>query len=119
MSNSLSSAFKSKLIAGNNKYINQHEKKAVVIQANESENKCVISTVNRDGVPQVFYNAPVVYGTVDSSSVSWFPQDGEEVLVTEKNKTYVITGPLVQMPNVNKEYDCYSEGTDDSSGNLQ
>ena len=118
MSN-LSTAFKSKLIAGNNKYTNQHEKKAIVIEANEADNRCVISTVNRDGIPQVYYNAPVVYGIADSTSVSWFPQIGEEVIVTEKNRTYVITGPFIQRPNVIKEYDCYSEGTDDTSGNLQ
>ena len=119
MSNSLSSAFKNKLIAGNNKYVNQQEKKATIIEANEAENKCVISTISRDGIPQVYYNTPVVYGTSDTTSVSWFPTPGEEVLVTEKNKSYVISGPLIQTPNVVKEYDYYSDGTDDASGNMQ
>ena len=117
--NNLSSAFKNKLISGNNKYVNKHEKKATVIEANEAENRCVISTISRDGIPQVYYNVPVVYGTTDTSSVSWFPKNGEEVMVTEKNKMYIITGPLVQAPNLYKEYDYYSEGTDDTSGNLQ
>lgn len=118
MSN-LSDAFKSKLIVGNNKYVNQHEKKATVIQSNQTENKCVISTVSRDGIPQVYYNVPVVYGTADKTNISWFPESGETVLVAEKNKMHVITGPLIEVPNVSIAYDHYSEGSDDSSGSVQ
>ena len=118
MSN-LSSAFRNKLIAGNNKYINPQDKQATVLQANEAENKCVISVVSRDGIRQVYYNVPVIYGALDTNSISWFPAGGDEVLVTEKNKMYTIIGPLVQTPNTTKDYDVYSEGTDDSSGSLQ
>lgn len=115
----LSDAFKGKLIVGNNKYVNQTEKKAIVIEANKAENKCVISTISRDGTPQVYYNVPVVYGTADTDSVSWFPEAGQEVLVTEKGKRYTISGPFMRTPNVIVEYDTYPEGTDESSGNLQ
>lgn len=116
--NNFSSAFKGKLIAGNNKYVNQQEKVATVIEANQADNRCVISAVNRDGISQVYYNVPVVFSTADDTLISWFPQNGEEVLVTEKNKTYVINGPYMKRPNVYTDYDYYTEGVDESSGSL-
>lgn len=116
--NNFSSAFKGKLIAGNNKYVNQQEKKATVIEGNQADNRCVISVISRDGIGQVFYNVPVLYGTADDTLISWFPENGEDVMVTEKNKMYVITGPLMNRPNIYTDYDYYTEGVDDCSGSL-
>lgn len=118
MSN-LTDTIRGKVIAGNNKYTNQQEKRATVIEANKEDNRCVISTINRDGIVQVYYNVPVLYTTTDKTNVSWFPKDGEQVMVTEKNKGYTITGPFVGRPNVAITYDFYSMGTDDADGNLQ
>ena len=76
MSN-LTDTIRGKVIAGNNKYTNQQEKRATVIEANKEDNRCVISTINRDGIVQVYYNVPVLYTTTDKTNVSWFPKDGE------------------------------------------
>lgn len=118
MSN-LSDSIRGKLVAGNNKYTNTQDKRATVIQGNKADNRCIISTINRDGIIQVFYNVPVLYTSSDATNVSWFPEDGEEVLINEKIKGYVITGPVIKTPNVSKGYDFYSEGTDDADANLQ
>lgn len=115
----LSDAIKGKVIAGNNKYVNQQEKRATVIATNKTSNRCVISTINRDGIVQVYYNVPVLYTATDKTNVSWFPENGEEVMVLEKNKGYVITGPFSTRPHVSTEFDFYSMGTDDADGNLQ
>ena len=50
---------------------------------------------------------------------SWFPKNGERVMVVEKNKNYVITGPFIEKPNISTEYDYYSPGTDDGDGFIQ
>lgn len=117
--NNLTSAIKGKITAGNNKYTGEQNKVGQVIHGNESDNRCVISVVTRDGISQVFYNVPVLYTTVDKTLASWFPANGEQVCVMERNKTYVITGPVVDRPNINTEYDIFSYGTDDPSGDLQ
>ena len=117
--NNFTDAIRGKVVAGNNKYTSRQEKGATVIEANVAENKCVISAINRDGIVQVYYNVPVLYTTTDKTNVSWFPKDGEQVMVTEKNKGYTITGPFVNRPNVATTYDFYSLGTDDADGNLQ
>lgn len=119
MSN-FTSAIRGKIVSGNNKYVKHQEKRATVIQGNESENRCVISAINRDGIVQVFYNVPVLYTSNDASNVSWFPENGEEVLITEKNKGYIITGPIIERPNVALEYDIYSNGSSEDPGaNMQ
>lgn len=117
--NNLTGAIKGKITAGNNKYTNQQEKKGIVIEGNKADNRCVISVLTRDGTTQVFYNVPVLYIPTDKSMISWFPENGEEVLVTEKIKSYVITGPIIDRPNTTTSYDYFSYGTDDADGNLQ
>ena len=116
---SLTDAIRGKVVAGNNKYTNQQEKRATVIETNKADNRCVISTINRDGIVQVYYNVPVLYTTTDKTNVSWFPKNGEEVMVTEKNKGYTIIGPFSERPNVALQFDYFSSGTDDADGNLQ
>ena len=116
---SFTDAIKGKVIAGNNKYTNSQEKRATVLEANEEDNRCVISTINRDGIVQVYYNIPVLYTTTDKTNVSWFPKAGEQVMVTEKNKGYVITGTFVDRPNTHTNYDYYSSGSDDADGYIQ
>ena len=74
---SLTDAIRGKVVAGNNKYTNQQEKRATVIETNKADNRCVISTINRDGIVQVYYNVPVLYTTTDKTNVSWFPKNGE------------------------------------------
>lgn len=117
--NNLTSAIKGKITAGNNKYVNRQEKRATVLMGNKADNRCAISLVNRDGIVQVFYNVPVLYTAVDTTNVSWFPANGEEVLVVENNKDYVITGPSLERPNISTEFDIYSYETDTASGNMQ
>lgn len=116
---SFTDAIRGKVVSGNNKYINPQEKVATVIEANKDDNRCIISTINRDGIVQVYYNIPVLYTTSDKTSVSWYPVPGEQVFVTEKNKGYTITGPYVDRPNIATTYDFYSSGTDDAGGNIQ
>lgn len=116
---SFTDAIRGKVISGNNKYTNPQEKVATVIEANKDDNRCIISTINRDGIVQVYYNIPVLYTTSDKTSVSWYPVPGEQVFVTEKNKGYTITGPYVDRPNITTTYDFYSSGTDDAGGNIQ
>lgn len=117
--NNFTSAIKGKVIAGNNKYTSRQEKSAIVIEGNKSNNRCVISSVNRDGIVQVYYNVPVLYTAIDASMASWFPENGEQVMVVEKNKNYVITGPFIERPNVSTEYDYYTSGTNDADGLIQ
>lgn len=118
MSN-LSSAIKSKVTATNNKYVNEQEKYGRVLKADEADNKCQISVISRDGISQVFYNVPVMYNQSDDSKISWFPKVGEQVFIRERNKNYVIVGPVIMRPNTNLTYDIYSYGTEDINGDLQ
>lgn len=119
MMNNFTDAIRGKVIAGNNKYTSRQEKGATVIETNKAENKCVISAINRDGIVQVYYNVPVLYTAIDASMASWFPKNGERVMVVEKNKNYVITGPFIEKPNISTEFDYYSPGTDDGDGFIQ
>jgi hypothetical protein len=115
---SLSDSIRGRITSTNNKYNNKQEKKAIVIKGNQSDNLCIISSVTRDGIPQIFYNVPVIY-TSDDDSVKWFPKDGEEVCVVENNKNYSITGPVIKNAVSTTPYDIYSMGPNDISGNLQ
>ena len=51
---SFTDAIRGKVISGNNKYTNPQEKVATVIEANKDDNRCIISTINRDGIVQVY-----------------------------------------------------------------
>lgn len=116
---SLSDSIKGKITVGNNKYVNKHEKRATIIKGNKAENSCIISSITRDGIPQVFYNVPVIYDTTNDTLVSWFPKDGEEVRVVENNKNYSIVGPVIEYATAATEFDVYSAGANDASGKIQ
>lgn len=118
MSN-LKSAIKGKITAGNNKYVNQQQKSATVIETNQSDNYCTISAITRDGIQQVFYKVPVLYNSNNEGTVSWFPSKGEQVQVVENNKNFTITGPIQTRPNISMSYDIYSYGSDDFGGFIQ
>lgn len=118
MSN-LTSAIRGKITAGNNKYTNDQEKRAIVLETNKEDNRCVITVLTRDGIMQTFYNVPVLYSAIDLTVASWFPTEGDEVLIKERNKSYVIIGPVINRPNVSTNYDFFSYGTDDADSLLQ
>lgn len=112
-------AIKGRITSTNNKYNLQQQKSATVIQANQSENYCTIYLITRDGIPQVLYKVPVLYTKDDGGSVSWFPEEGDQVQVLENNKNYTITGPIIERPNVSMKFDFFSTGSDDNGGFLQ
>lgn len=118
MSN-IKDVIKARITASNNKYNGQQQKSATVIKANQSENYCTIYLITRDGIPQVLYKVPVLYTQDSEGSVSWFPEDGDEVRVLENNKNYTITGPIINRPNVSTSFDSYTTGSDDQGGFLQ
>ena len=98
----LKKAIKDNVIAGENKYKYDEEKKGIVIDTNETENYCMISVVTRDGVTSIEHNVPV--------KCKEFPKIGDIVEIKEQFKKFTITGIYDETNfNTNLEGDIFSD----------
>jgi hypothetical protein len=62
-----------------------------IISVNEKTNSCSVSFVRQDGKKNNKDNVPVML--TNKSIIDWFPEEGETVLLQEKNTVIYITGP--------------------------
>lgn len=62
-----------------------------IISVNEKTNICTVSYTRQDGKKINKDNVPVMLS--NKSIIDWFPEEGENVLLQEKNNVTYITGP--------------------------
>lgn len=98
----LKKAIKENIVAGENKYKYDEEKIGQVLEANETENYCMISVITRDGITTIEHNVPV--------KCKEFPEIGDYVELKEQFRKFTIVG--IYDPtnlNTNLDGDIYSD----------
>lgn len=75
-------------IGSYDKYKQDQEKVAQVLDIDKAKNICTISIINRDGIPETVYEVPIKKSY--EGIVQWRPAAGEFVEVTEINKRLTI-----------------------------
>lgn len=61
------------------------------LNANERSNSCDVRYIKKDGTHETKHN--VQLALANNGVIDWFPEDGEKVLVQDKDGTIFIMGP--------------------------